>query len=213
MSYELIGNNKRLNRTQKRLAPKSFRQKNEDEQLLLAIAKKDRKSYSRLYLKYQPRLTAFCARTLQGDYALAADIVDEALFEVWKSASRFAGRSSVSTWIYSITRNRLVSYLRKTREILLADEVLDVLEEDQDPSQLEQFLRRESTQQILGYIDKLTTEHQEILTLVYFKELSVKQIADMLELPENTVKTRMFYARKRLKRLLQQAGLELQDFL
>ena len=59
-----------------------------------------------------------------------------------------------------------------------------------------------------GMLDKLSFDHREVIQLAYYQEFSVQQIAEVLDLPENTVKTRMFYARQRLKALLEAAGVE-----
>lgn len=85
-----------------------------DEMLMELISNGDQQAFSQLYLRYQPRLVKYCARVLRDDIAQAADLVDEAMFDVWRSAENFAGRSKVSTWIYSIARNKVVSWLRKT---------------------------------------------------------------------------------------------------
>lgn len=62
-------------------------------------------------------------------------------------------------------------------------------------------------QQLLRLIDQLSDEHREVLRLTYFEDLSVKEVADLLGISENTVKTRMFYARKRMAQLLDKAGI------
>ena len=62
-------------------------------------------------------------------------------------------------------------------------------------------------QQLLRLIDQLSDEHREVLRLAYFEDLSVKEVADLLGISENTVKTRMFYARKRMAQLLDKAGI------
>ena len=87
-----------------------------DEDLLDMIANQDQQAFSVLYRRYDPLLLKFCTRMLNGDVSLAADIVDEALFEVWRVASKFAGKSKPSTWIHSIARNKLVDYLRKNSD-------------------------------------------------------------------------------------------------
>lgn len=187
-------------------------QLSEDVQLLERVAQGDRVAFSQLYRKYQPRLVSYCARLLKDDVAQAADIVDEALFDVWRSANRFEGKSKPSTWIYSIARNKLISWLRKTSEVTLEDEsILDALI-DPAATPAEELAMDDMQQQLLRLMDQLTDEHREVLKLTYFEDKSVKEVAELLGISENTVKTRMFYARKRLAQLLDKAGIVDCDF-
>lgn len=93
-----------------------------DALLLKQIAKGDRDAFSELYKIYQPRLIKFCSRMLKNDVALAADIADEAMIEVWKSAGSFSSMSQPSTWIHSIARFRMIGFLRKNKEVLQDNE-------------------------------------------------------------------------------------------
>lgn len=179
----------------------------EDVVLLQKVAEEDRDAFSTLYMKYQPRLVSYCARLLNDDVAQAADIVDEAMFDVWRSAKRFEGKSKPSTWIYSITRNKLISWLRKTSESTLDDD--SVIQALVDPSNSMEYELEldDMKQQLTRLMDQLTNEHREVLRLTYFEDKSVKEVAALLDISENTVKTRMFYARKRLAHMLEKAGI------
>ena len=173
-----------------------------DTVLLKKIAGGDRDAFTTLYRSYQPRLIKFCSRILKNDIALAADIADEALIEVWRSAGSFSGRSQPSTWIHSIARFRLIGYLRKNKE-LLQDESSEWLNYEDDallPD--EAVMLTERNEQIVNDLGKLSDKHREVIELVYYRELSIKDIAAMLDISENTVKTRMFYARSQLKKIL-----------
>jgi RNA polymerase sigma-70 factor (ECF subfamily) len=100
----------------------------------------------------------------------------------------------------------LIGYLRKNKEILLEDDTAAVNMEDtalRPDEELELSQVNESLIQHLGY---LSDKHREVLELVYFKELSVREVATALGISEGTVKTRMFYARKHLKEILTNAG-------
>ncbi|UOG93960.1 MAG: sigma-70 family RNA polymerase sigma factor [Candidatus Thiothrix sulfatifontis] len=183
-----------------------------DETLMECIGRGDQQAFSQLYLRYQPRLVKYCSRVLRDDIAQAADLVDEAMFDVWRSAENFAGRSKVSTWIYSIARNKMVSWLRKTSEVTLEDEsILDAMI-DPAAGPHEELALDDMKQQLLRLMDQLTEEHREVIRLTYFEDKSVKEVAIVLDISENTVKTRMFYARKRLAQLLEKAGIVGVDF-
>lgn len=190
----------------------SAKAKLSDEVLLTQIAAGDQQAFSQLYLRYQSKLVRYCARVLKDDVAQAADIVDEAMFDVWRSVGNFAGRSKPSTWIYSIARNKLISWLRKTSEVTLEDEsILDALI-NPAATPAEELAMDDMQQQLLRLMDQLTDEHREVLKLTYFEDKSVKEVAELLGISENTVKTRMFYARKRLAQLLDKAGIVDCDF-
>lgn len=173
-----------------------------DTNLLKRIANGDRDAFSDLYKSYQPRLVKFCSRILKNDVALAADIADEAMIEVWRSAGSFSGKSQPSTWIHSIARFRLIGYLRKNKELLQDDNSEWLNYEDDALLPDEEIIQSERNQQIIENIGKLSDKHREVIELVYFRELSIKDIASMLDISENTVKTRMFYARNHLKNIL-----------
>ena len=178
-----------------------------DTILLKQIADGDRNAFTELYKNYQPRLIKFCCRMLKNDVALAADMADEALIEVWKSAGSFSGLSQPSTWIHSIARYRMIGYLRKNKEILQDDDFEQLNLEDTDLLPDDEVMVSERDQKIVDDIGKLSKKHREVIELVYFRELSIKEISKMLDVSENTVKTRMFYARKHLKSLLGNADL------
>ncbi len=175
--------------------------------LLKRIADGDRDAFTELYKIFQPRLIKFCSRMLKNDIALAADMADEAMIEVWKSAGSFSGLSLPSTWIHSIARFRMIGYLRKNKEILQDDNFEQLNIEDTDLLPEEEMVITERNEQLSESIGKLSDKHREVIELVYFRELSIREISEMLGVSENTVKTRMFYARKHLKAILSNEDL------
>ena len=173
-----------------------------DTILLKQIADGDKDAFKELYISYQPRLIKFCSRILQNDVALAADMADEALIAVWNSAGSFSGKSQPSTWIHSIARFRLIAYLRKSKEVLLENDSAALAMIDESALPEEEIHNTETNDELFQSISKLSDKHREVIELVYFKELSVKEVAKVLNISENTVKTRMFYARNKLKSIL-----------
>ncbi len=178
-----------------------------DTELLKRISEGDRDAFTELYISYQPRLVKFCSRMLKYDVALATDIADEALIEVWKSAGSFSGLSQPSTWMHSIARFRMIGYLRKNKELLQDDNFEQLNIEDTDLLPEQEVIISERDQKIIDNLAKLSKKHREVIELVYYRELSIKDISVMLNISENTVKTRMFYARKHLKTLLSNTDL------
>ena len=175
--------------------------------LLTKIAEGERDAFTELYKIFQPRLIKFCNRMLKNDIALAADMADEAMIEVWKSAGSFSGLSQPSTWIHSIARFRVIGYLRKSREVLQDDNFEQLNIEDTDLLPEEEMVITERNNELVDSIGKLSEKHREVIELVYFRELSIKEISEMLSVSENTVKTRMFYARNHLKAILSNEDL------
>lgn len=178
-----------------------------DEILMKLIAKGDQSAFSILYKRYSPILLRFCTRMLNGDVALGADIVDEAMFEVWGSASKFAGKSKPSTWMHSIARNKLIDFLRKNSDSKIDKSLLEIAMDESVPSTEVGLVEEQRDQQLVRYMDKLSDDHREVLLLSYFKELSIKDISLTLDISENTVKTRLFYARQKFKKILSKTGI------
>jgi RNA polymerase sigma-70 factor (ECF subfamily) len=174
--------------------------------LLQRVAGGDRDAFAELYRRLQRPLFGYLMKLVR-DREMVEDVLNETLMEVWRQAARFEGRSSVNTWVFSIAHHRAVSRLRKKRETALDEEQAAAIE-DEGPTP---DVKAESSDmsRLLGRLmEKLSFEHREILHLAYYQEFSVQEIADALDLPANTVKTRMFYARQRLKALLEEYGVE-----
>src|SRR2546430_1179276 len=121
--------------------------------------------------------------------------------DVWRQAGRFEGRSAVSTWLLAIARFKAISTLRRRRDGELDEETASAIEDPTDDpgTALE---KKDKSAMIRKCLLGLSAEHREIIDLVYYHEKSVGEVAAIVGIPENTVKTRMFYARKRLAELL-----------
>jgi RNA polymerase sigma-70 factor, ECF subfamily len=173
-----------------------------DEALIAAIAAGDRAAMRILYNRHQVRVFRFAAR-LVDDAAAAEDVVSEAFIEVWRQADRFEGRSSVSTWIMSIARFKALSVRRRRQEIELDDKVTEtVADQYSTPEQI--LLETDRRAQLRACLSQLSPDHREIIDLVYYHDKTIEEVAEIVGVPKNTVKTRMFYARRRLAQLLAQ---------
>jgi len=126
---------------------------------------------------------------------------------VWRQAGRFEGRSAVSTWMLAIARFKALSALRRRPDEELDEETAGAIEDPTDDpgTTLE---KKDKGAMIRKCLVGLSADHREIIDLVYYHEKSVEEVAQIVGIPENTVKTRMFYARKRLAELLKAAGIE-----
>ena len=124
---------------------------------------------------------------------------------MWRQANNFEGRSSVSTWLMSIARFKALSARRRRTEAELDEKIeTTVADTANDPeAALQEKNRGELLRQALTRLSSL--EHREIIDLVYYHEKSIDECAQILGIPAATVKTRMFYARKKLAELVKDA--------
>ena len=177
-----------------------------DEVLIGRIANGDRLAMQVLYARYHVRVFRFVVRMVR-DEAVAEDLISEVFLDVWRQAGRFEGRSTVSTWMLAIARFKALSALRRRLDGELDEETASAIEDPTDDPEIA-LEKKDKSAVIRKCLVGLSAEHREIIDLVYYHEKSVEEVAEIVGIPENTVKTRMFYARKRLAELLKAAGIE-----
>src|ERR1700674_2817893 len=177
-----------------------------DELLIGRIARGDRLAMQVLFARHHVRIYRFVLRLMRDEMA-AEDVISEVFLDVWRQASRFEGRSAVSTWLIAIARFKALSMLRKRRDVELDEETAESIEEPSDDPELA-IEKRDKGEKLRGCLATLSPEHREIIDLVYYHEKSVEEVAEIVGIPEATVKPRMFYARKRLSELLKAAGID-----
>jgi RNA polymerase sigma-70 factor (ECF subfamily) len=177
-----------------------------DETLLRGIADGNRNAMHTLYARHNVRVYRFILRIVR-DSTMAEDLVSQVFLDVWRTARQFEGRSQVSTWLLSIARFKALTSLRQRRfEDIDQDDVREIADEADTP---EVSLQRATTSEILrACVAKLSPAHREIINLVYYHEKSVEEVGEIIGIPQSTVKTRMFYARKQLADLLKCAGID-----
>lgn len=177
-----------------------------DEMLLQSIADGERPAMHVFYARHNVRVYRFILRTVR-DQSVAEDLVSQVFLDVWRTAGQFEGRSQVSTWLLSIARFKALSALRQRRfEDIDQNDVLEIADETENP---EARLDRSKTGELLrACIAKLSPAHREIIDLVYYHEKSVEEAGAIIGIPQATVKTRMFYARKQLADMLKGCGVD-----
>ena len=176
-----------------------------DEALIAAIAEGDKSAMQVLFTRHSTRVYRFIARRT-GNTALAEDVVSEVFLEVWRRAARFEGRSTVGTWLLAIARHKALNVMRQNSELPLDDATaLSVVDTADDP---EAAMHKKNCKAIVQKcLAQLSPAHREIMDLVYYHQHPVAEVARIVGVPEGTVKTRMFYARKHMGQLLQAAGV------
>ena len=177
-----------------------------DETLMSRVAAGDREAMRALYLRHHVRVFRFVMRLVRNQ-AMAEDIISEVFLDVWRQAASFEGRSAVSTWLLAIGRFKALSALRRKSEEELSDDAAAAIPDPAESPEL--AVQKKDTGAILRRcLTALSREHREVIDLVYYQEKSVEEVARIVGIPEATVKTRMFYARKKLSTLLKSAGVE-----
>jgi RNA polymerase sigma-70 factor (ECF subfamily) len=175
-----------------------------DENLIGAIAAGSQAAMRTLYARHRLRVYHFIVR-LGSDTDRAEDLVSEVFLSVWRQAGTFENRSQVSTWILSIARFKALTALGRRREPQLDEDAIKTVADDADTPE-QTVLHTDRRAQLRRCIAQMSSDHREVIDLVYYHEKSVEEVAKILRLPKNTVKTRMFYARKHLARLLATNG-------
>ena len=168
--------------------------------LIRRVARHDREAFESLYRVYQPRLRRYLSRYL-GVSGAIEDVTHEVMLAVWRQAGRFREASRVSTWIFGIAYHKALEELRRasSRPFAVPDEALEA---SMPPVNSRPGLRIALKEALAT----LPEEQRAVVELTYIQGHSYPEIARLIDCPVNTVKTRMFHARRKLRGLLQQAA-------
>jgi RNA polymerase sigma-70 factor, ECF subfamily len=179
----------------------------DDVTLIQRIAKQDRLAFDVLYARYQRRVFRFVARKVRSD-ALAEEIVSDVMLAVWRGAGSFEGNSTVSTWLLGIAYRQTLRALNRDRKhsIVDSDEELVAVVADLTVSRPEPRAMAANDRSILRRgVESLSKHHRDVVELTANGH-SYSEIAGIVGVCENTVRTRMFHARQQLKRFLARVG-------
>jgi RNA polymerase sigma-70 factor (ECF subfamily) len=183
----------------------------EDRRLVARICHHELGAFESLYRRYHPRLSRFLQRMLRPTH-LVEEVLNDTLFVVWNQAERYNGTSKVSTWIFAI------AYRKALKAIDRHDEPMEDPADDEDgavpgdpgarpDARLSRVQLRAAIERALA---QLSPDQRAAVELTYFHGFSYPEIAAIVDCPTDTVKTRMFHARRRLK---QQFAGSLEDWL
>ena len=177
-----------------------------DEALISRIAAGDKLAMQVLYARHHVRVYRFVLRIV-GNSSVAEDLISEVFLDVWRQAGKFEARSAASTWMLAIARFKALSAMRRKPEEELDEDMAGAIEDPaDDPEVVAQ--KKDKSEILRKCLTALSPDHREIIDLVYYHEKSVEEVAGIVGIPEATVKTRMFYARKKLSELLKAAGVD-----
>jgi RNA polymerase sigma-70 factor, ECF subfamily len=170
--------------------------------LLARVGRGDEAAFSILYKGLSRKVFAFALNQLR-DEARAEEVVVETLYEVWKQPHRFNATSKFSTWVLGIARYKVLNSFReqKHNHEVLDEDVAESIESDsQTPFEAVANLERERS--VRRCLEKLPEQQRECMHLAFYEGLSLAEIAALQDCPENTVKTRLFHARAKIKNCL-----------
>jgi len=183
---------------------------NEDQLigLIYDIARKDENAFKTLYELTNKKVYQYLFRLTYNQH-MAEDLLIETYTEVWKVAKNYRSQAKVLTWMIGISRNIAMNDFRRKKM-----KEWDLDEDTAIPP--EQFIAYKNTEisLILGdALNRLSIKHREVLDLVFLQGMGYEEISCIINIPINTVKTRVFYAKENLKRTLTQMGIEKDDIL
>ena len=178
-----------------------------DEFLIKQIAAGDQRAFRALFHRYEVRIFRFVLRLI-GDRRHAEDLVSDIFLVVWQRAGSFEGRSSVATWILAIARYRTLTARSRidTIEAPMTDDLADTLV-DRSPLPDDNLARCDRAETIRKCLRLLPPHQAVLMDLVYYHEKSIHEVALIMGIPNNTVKSRMFLARRKLAELLNAEGV------
>ncbi|SJM28560.1 sigma-70 family RNA polymerase sigma factor [Mesorhizobium delmotii] len=177
-----------------------------DRALVGRVAKGDRAAVRLLFMRHHARIYRFVVRQT-GSEMMADDIANEVFLELWRQAPGFEGRSEVSTWLLGIARFKALSSLRKKKEDWIDDDDAAQIADGADTPEVV-TMKEDKGAALRRFVDALPEEHRTVIDLAYYHGQSVSEIGEVLGIPVATVKTRMFYARKKLGEALNAAGYD-----
>ena len=155
--------------------------------------------------RYEHKVYRLCCAMLR-DPDQAQDAAQESLLRVWKSLSKYDQRASLSTWIYAITRNRCLTAIERRRELeSLSDEAVE--HEVEAAAGIAPDSEQDHLVVLRELVEALPERYRRALTLYYYEERSVEEVATMLGLPEGTIKTNLHRARALLLERVRSLGL------
>ncbi|GJM15776.1 MAG: RNA polymerase sigma factor [Thermodesulfobacteriota bacterium] len=180
-----------------------------DLQLIEEIVDSNKEAFKALYEKYVRQVFSFVYKITR-DSKLTEEVVNDTMFEVWKGAANFKGNSTVLTWIFGIAHNKSMNELRKKRpEALDPEEFSRFASSDETAEEI--VVKKDRSERMNYAMSELSPEHRTVLELTFYNGLSYQEIAEIMECPVNTVKTRMFYAKNKLKESLSKYGINQQE--
>lgn len=171
----------------------------DERELLERVKAHDVDAFERLFRIYQPRLARFLINLVKRPQ-LVEEVLDDTMMVVWQTAGSFRGTSKLSTWVFAIAYRKALKARARWPDPL-EDSSPDTRVSN-DPAPDADLDRSRVRDALVGAMDGLSAEQRAVVDLTYFHGLGYREIGEILNCPVDTVKTRMFHARRRLKQAL-----------
>jgi RNA polymerase sigma-70 factor, ECF subfamily len=171
--------------------------------LLERVGRQDQAAFRELYKAFSRRVFAYALNMVK-DHGRAEEILVDTMYEVWRAPGRFRGDSQFNTWLIGIARNKALMVYRSRRPDEVHDDLDDIAETEpaDTPDGFAVLAAKQRSASVQHCIKRLSEEHGECVHLVFYEGLSLAEVAAVQGCPENTVKTRLFHARQKLKNCL-----------
>jgi RNA polymerase sigma-70 factor (ECF subfamily) len=163
------------------------------------IAQGDLRAFEELYRAYYPRLTRFLANVARRPQ-LVEEVLDDTMLVVWNRPEGYNGQCKPSTWIFAIAYRKALNALRRGDEPVEDTGAEGRASGEPGPEQLTG--QRQARRVLIDAMAELSPDHRAVVDLTYFHEIGYREIAEIMDCPVDTVKTRMFHARRHLRRTL-----------
>jgi RNA polymerase sigma-70 factor (ECF subfamily) len=172
-------------------------------ELLARIEQQDQAAFRELYKAFSRKVFAYVLNMVN-DHGRAEEILVDSMYEVWRHPARFRGDSQFGTWLIGIARNKALMVYRSRRADEVHDDLDDIAETESadTPDGYAELAAKQRSEGVKHCMGKLSDEHRECMHLVFFEGLSLAEVAEVQRCPENTVKTRLFHARQKIKNCL-----------
>lgn len=173
--------------------------------LLVRMQDGDEQAFEELYRHYHARLTRFLINLTRRPQVVE-EVLNDTMIAVWEKPASFRGASKLSTWIFGIAYRKAMKALRKVDDPV---EYRPVDSPDEDSVSADEAIWRGQRERLLlEAMQQLSADHRAVVDLTYFHEMGYREIAEVMACPVDTVKTRMFHARRHLKRLMSGGSAE-----
>ena len=168
--------------------------------LLERVAQGDKSAFAALYREMEKPLFRFIQVKLNDPFQ-SGDILHDVFLEIWKSAGRFEGRSAAKTWMFGIAYRKVMDVFRRSARLELTDDVPE--QEDESPDAEACLLASEQSEHVRHCLGELKPQHRSAVELAFYEDMTYREIAEVTDVPEGTVKTRVFHAKQLLMRCLE----------
>ena len=168
----------------------------DERELIERVRGRELAAFERLYRLYQPRLTRFLSNVVQRPQVLE-EVVDDTMMVVWETAGNFKGASKLSTWIFSIGYRKALK--ARARWPYPVEEDSRDNRASEEPAPDEHLQQERLHDALVTAMNSLSADHRAVVDLTYFHSMGYREIAEIMDCPVDTVKTRMFHARRRLR--------------